>query len=560
MRRFPVRPVSGWVLGIAASGLLLAFPGPASAQPRGSSGKVQVKVKSGDAAYNQLLRDAARRTSQGQHSQALESYRRILLAYPDDLTATRGSADALVALGRRDEAEAFLKEYLARKGYDEAIWRSLAEIHRAREQYDVFLTDLIEVLKGVPAGSPLPMSWALRSFEDLASEPTIAERVEPAIRKLVAEKGKEHPEIRILMADVLLRRNDSAGALAEVVEADRSSKAGGTILFQYGEELYGSGRSPLAEAAYVKAAEAATEVTFRTQAWSRVADVALEQKRYTTAASAYESISKANPGTAAGVEALLNLAEIQQTHLRNYAGALAAYEALEGNPNLGARQATLYLQTADCHLRMDQPDKALAVLNKLKAGPADQEVQAEGEFLMAEIKFFKGDFTGAQAAYQSLAENFTRTRKTNDAVGRYLQIARAMDSKEMDALKLYAAMEKYTRMSDTTTVLETARKLQADYAATDLAADALVREAEMIRNRGKAEEAVILCERAVAEHPKARIAAYALAVMGDIFLSDLSDKKRALAAFERLLDEYPENLLAAEVRRTVEKLRRNSES
>jgi tetratricopeptide (TPR) repeat protein len=559
MRRFSSSGCFRVLLVVGACGSLLTGD-PAQAQKPGVSRKVPLKVKSGDAAYNQLLRDAARRTSQGQHSQALESYRRILLAYPDDLTATRGSADALVALGRREEAETFLRDYLDRKGYDEAIWRSLAEIHRAREQYDVFLSDLVEVLKGAPAGTPLPMSWALRSFEDLASEPATADKVEPAIRKLIAEKAREHPEIRILMADVLLRRNDSSGALAEVDEADRSSKAGGAILFQYGEELYGSGRSPLAEAAYVKAAEAATDVAFRTQAWSRVADVALEQKRYTTASSAYEAIAKASPGTPAGVEALLNLADIKQTHLRDYAGALAAYKALEGNPNLGARQATLYLQTADCHLRMDQPDEAISVLNKLKAAPADQEIQAEGEFLMAEIKFFKGDFTGAQAAYQSLAENFTRTRKTNDAVGRYLQIARAIDSKETDALKLYATMEKYTRMSDTTTVLDTSRKLQADFAASDLAADALVREAEMIRNRGKAREAVTLCERAVAEHPKARIAAYALAVMGDIYLSELSDKKLALAAFERLLDEYPENLLAAEVRRTLEKLRRNSES
>jgi tetratricopeptide (TPR) repeat protein len=215
---------------------------------------------------------------------------------------------------------------------------------------------------------------------------------------------------------------------------------------------------------------------------------------------------------------------------------------------------------ADCHLRMNQLAEAEKALGKLKAGPGDPEIQAEGEFLGAEIKFFRGDFTAAQAAYQVLADNFTRTRKTNDAVGRYLQIARAQDEKQVDALKLYATMEQFTRMSDTTAVLETARKIQADFASTDFAADAMVREAEMIRTRGEHEKAIALCEKAVAAHPKARIAAYALAVVGDIYLKELADNKRALATFERLLDEYPENLQSAEVRRTVERLRRESES
>ena len=543
----------------AAAFLLFVAAVPVFAQSAPPARK-KSQARAADQVYNQLLREAARRTSQGQHAQALETYGRILQSYPDDLNATRGSADALVAMGRREEAETFLKDYLSRKGYDEGIWRSLAEIHRSQERHDLFLNDLVQILKGAPADQNLPLSWALRAFEDLAAEPSTAGKVEPAIRKLIAEIGKERPEVRILMADVMLRKNDTSAALAEVVEADRASKSGGQVLFQYGEELYAGGRALLAEAAFQKAADSGTDVAFRTQAYSRTAEVALEANRPEVAASAYESISKINPGSGIQVEALLALADVQQSKLRDYAGALEAYSKLEGNPNLGTRQATLYLQMADCHLRMNQLDEAQAALVKLKAGPGDPEIQAEGEFLGAEIKFYRGDFTGAQAAYQMLAENFTRTRKTNDAVGRYLQIARAQDQKQGDALKLYATMEQFTRMSDTTSVLETAKKIQADHAATDFAADAMVREAEMIRNRGKHTEAIGLCERAVAEHPKARIAPYALSVVGDIYLKDLGDKKHALATYERLLDEYPENLQSAEVRRTVERLRREGES
>jgi tetratricopeptide (TPR) repeat protein len=341
-----------------------------------------------------------------------------------------------------------------------------------------------------------------------------------------------------------------------VAEADRASSSKGRLLVQYGEELYGSGRAALAEAALAKAAGLAEGRADKSGAWSRMAGIAGETGHPRNAARAWQAVADLNPGTVVRVEALLALADVQRSRLKDCPAALAAYTAVVGDPLLGERKGLVYLQMAECHLRMNQAAEASRALDQLKDSGADTETKAEGAFLAAELKFFAGDFNAAQPLYQAVAENFTRTRKTNDAVGRYLQIVRAQDQNDAAALKAYARMEESTRLEDTTAVVQAAQQLAAQFPASDLAADGLVREAEMIRSRLRAEEAIGLCGRAATGHPKARAAPYALALVGDICLRELNDHPRALAAYEKLLDQYPDNLLAGEARRTVEKLRR----
>ena len=123
---------------------------------------------------------------------------------------------------------------------------------------------------------------------------------------------------------------------------------------------------------------------------------------------------------------------------------------------------------------------------------------AHRAFLAAEIRFYEGEFDDAQPAYQAVAENFTRTRKTNDAVGRYLQIARAKDQGDLEALKVYATMEKFNRMADSTATWNAATALLTKFATSDLAADAMVRQAEILRAKpGQSEDAIALCAKAV---------------------------------------------------------------
>lgn len=543
----------------------LALPGwgaaeaatPAGSAPaaRGGSGPGRNFL---DPAYTQLLRVASRQSTQGQHAAALETYRQMLQLYPGDPVALRGQAEMLVAMGRLPEAESLLKEALGAKGHDEGLRQTLAEIHRSQQRFDLLLDDVITLLAQTAKDDPLPMAWAQKTMEDLAGQPTVAARVEPAIRKLVGER-KDRPELRLLLAEALIRKGDVNAAYLEVTDADRVAAAGGTLLFQFADGLYSQGLSEMAGSAYRKSAEAATNRDQRARAWNRAVEVAVEGERWSEAVAAYQGLAAIDPRSPVGIDAQMAVADLQQSRLRNYQAALDTYQALA--PNLtGARLGRLYLQMADCYLRMNREPDAKTWLEKVKGSQADQETQAEAAFLAAEMLFFSGDFGAAQTAYEDLAQNFTRTRKTNDAVGRYLQIIKFKDLGQQEALKVYARMEEANRMGDTTAVITTAHQLQKDYGTTDLAADALVREAEVLRLRHQGEAAALLCQRAADEHPRARVAPYALSVMGYIMQNDLHDAPRALAAWEKLLATYPENILAAQIRRTVERMRKTNES
>jgi tetratricopeptide (TPR) repeat protein len=534
---------------------------PPAAAPGDAVGKARPGVNTPvDPRYNQLMRNAARQASQGQHLIASRTYAEILNTWPGDLNATRGCADELVALGQLESAEKLLAEWRREHGADSGIDRSLATVHRAQERWDDYLADVVRALDDPGPGQEPPVSWALRSFEEIGAQPTMAAKVEPAVRKLVRDNpGK--PALKILLADRLLRAGNETQALAEVVEADRASKSGGRLIAEFAEELDVQGKGGLAESAFRKAAEAAGTEEAKIAAWTRLGELAARNQHPKVQVEAWQAIAGLAPQKPEALAALQSLADAQLYRLHDHAGALATLQKLEANPAMTERKGELYLPMAECQFRLEKPDEALTTLERLKGSKADAEAQAEGAFLAAEIHFFQGRFDDAQPAYQTVAENFTRTRKTNDAVGRYLQIARAKDQQDLEALKAYATMEKFNRMADTTATWNAATELMTKFAASDLAADAMVRQAEILRARpGQSEDAIALCEKAVAEHPRARSAAYALAVMGDICLKDLNDKKRALAAYERLLDEYPQNLLAAEVRRTVERLRKSNES
>lgn len=570
--------------GSAGPALTAETPSPAKTPPGAATGSTTIKVertprggvvaqkpapattgvtKDGrptDPRYTQLLRSAARQGSQGQHLAASRTYEQILGTWPHDLDATRGYGDALVALGRFDEAEKALTDYRKAKGPDAGVARSLATVHRAQERYDAYLGDVLSALTDPGPGQEPPVSWALRALEEIAAHPTTAQKVEPAVRQLLKDRP-DVAELRLLLADQLLRQGNEAGALAEVEAADRGAKANGGILGQYGEELESAGQNRLAESAYRKSAESAVGAEERVGAWSRLARFAERENRPVVEAEAWKAVAAADPKSSSGLSALESLAKVQLYRLGDQAGALETLTLLEARPDIGDRKQDLYLPIAECQVRMGLQDEALVTLEKLKGSKADVETQAEGAFLAAEVRFFRADFDAAMVEYENVAQNFTRTRKTNDAVGRYLQIAWARDQKDLPALAAYARMEEAHRMADTTATWKAADDLIAQHAGSNFAADALVRQAELLRAQpGKSEEAIVLCTRAADGYPKARAAAYALAVMGDICLKDLSDRKRALAAYERLLDEHPQNLLAAEVRRTVERLRRGSES
>ncbi|HEX7879318.1 MAG TPA: tetratricopeptide repeat protein, partial [Candidatus Eisenbacteria bacterium] len=513
-----------------------------------------------DPRYNQLMRNAARQASQGQHLLASRSYEQILTTWPGDINATRGCADELVALGQLQSAEKLLTDWRREHGADVGIERSLATVHRAEERWDDYLSDVLRALDDPGPGQEPPVSWALRSLEEIGNQPSMSTKVEPAVKKLVRD-NPDQPQLRILLADQLLRNGHEAEALAEVEAADRAAKAGGKLIAEFGEELDVQGKSVLAESAFRKAAESADSQPARIAAWMRLGELAERNEHPKVQVEAWQAIVTLAPQSPEALAALQSLADAQLYRLNDHAAALATLQKLEANPAMAERKGEIYLPMAECQFRLDQAEAALTTLERLKGTKADVETQAEGAFLAAEVRFYGGEFDDAQPAYQAVAENFTRTRKTNDAVGRYLQIARAKDQGDLEALRAYATMEKFNRMADTTATWNAATTLLSKFAASDLAADAMVRQAEILRAKpGQSEDAIALCAKAVEEHPKARMAAYALAVMGDICLKDLNDKKRALAAYERLLDEYPQNLLAAEVRRTVERLRKNNES
>jgi tetratricopeptide (TPR) repeat protein len=219
---------------------------------------------------------------------------------------------------------------------------------------------------------------------------------------------------------------------------------------------------------------------------------------------------------------------------------------LSANPSLEQRMPELSLERAMAIAREGPPARALPLLDSLvKTWP-------QARFMLAEVQFFAGQLDSAHANYERIAA-VPEDENAADALDRMYLLEETPSS----AVRFVLAQIEYERWrggnARAMAIADTLWRNVAPHG--DYAARAGLTLAALKMAAGDAKGALapllVVCDSLTDD----RLAPLARQRAGEAYLA-LDDPKNALAQYEECLARYPRAWNSAEVRRRVEKLRR----
>lgn len=207
------------------------------------------------------------------------------------------------------------------------------------------------------------------------------------------------------------------------------------------------------------------------------------------------------------------------------------------------------------HLALGELALARADLDAvIKASRREPLLREAAEFDLVELEFFAARFDTAAAGYRQFATLHSRGLLTNDAIARLLLIDENSDA-GAKPLALYADAARAAR-SGRPDSAATALRLALDrYPGVALEDDLHFALGEVCFELGAAAEALRHFAVVADSMPDSPLAAAALIRIGGHHAAGGRDKKAAMAAYENLLERFPESVEAGEARERLEHLR-----
>lgn len=190
----------------------------------------------------------------------------------------------------------------------------------------------------------------------------------------------------------------------------------------------------------------------------------------------------------------------------------------------------------------------------IKTSRRDPLRREAAEFDLVELDFFTARFDTALAGYQQFATLHGRGFLTNDAIARFLLIDENSDA-DRKPLALYAEAARAARAGrpdSAATVLRLALDRHPGVALEDDLHFAL---GEVNLELGLPDEALRHFAVVADSMPDSPLAASALLRIGGCHLARDRDKKAAMAAYEKVLERFPDSVEAGEARERLERLR-----
>lgn len=303
---------------------------------------------------------AVLRERDGDKAGARRAYEDIVRDSPEFAPAQENLAAAYVTEGRRDEAIAIYKRVIEREPKDVTGRLALARLLTEQKKYDEAIALSRDALKH--------QADAIEAFRILAA--CYEAQGNPRMAELIIGRGlkvnKDDTELRYLLANMLLDKNELAGGIAKL-----------------------------------------KEIVALDPKWLKVraqlAGIALKYRDFGNAAQQFEAILKEDPKNR---EAKVGLAVSYKGMGRFEAAEKLYLEVLADSPN---ETTALWDLAVLYHRNLNKYDEAIATYRKLKTVAPGDEKAGEVDKLVSEIDKVKNDLAARRAREE-------RERKKREAV------------------------------------------------------------------------------------------------------------------------------------------------
>jgi tetratricopeptide (TPR) repeat protein len=280
------------------------------------------------------------------------------------------------------------------------------------------------------------------------------------------------------------------------------------------------------------------------------------QSSFAAPVERYRTIVSRYPHTEIAANALFRIGMIQFRRLDDLTGALQSFGDVLGDlPGGNPLRYTVALLIGQIEVARGDTaaaEKQFTLVAGMPDALADQTDEAF--FRLAEIDFFAGRFEKAGTRLEGLSSNL-KADFANDALELQSVIQDGI-KKEPDVLRDYAHALFLARQRKNSEAIAILENLLASHPRSVLADDALLEIASLQSLSGFTVQAVASYERLLTEfRGNSIVLDRAQFQLAETYQSGMHDASKAIAAFEKLLADFPHSIYAEQARKRVRQLR-----
>lgn len=283
------------------------------------------------------------------------------------------------------------------------------------------------------------------------------------------------------------------------------------------------------------------------------------QSFYSVPIERYRSLVARYPKSDIAANALFRIGLLQFRRLDDLTGALESFrQVMSMLPGGNTLRYDVALLTGQIQVARGDTAAAGKQFLFVAAMPdALPDQTDESLYRLAELDFFAGRFEQAQGRLDGLSVNL-KADFANDALTLGSVLSENMKN-DGDALKEYAHGLFLARQRKNTEAIAVFNALIATSRKADIADDALLEVAQLEASAGFTVQAVASYERLLSEFRMNSIVLdRAQFQLADTYRAEMHDSQKAIAAYEKLLADFPNSIYADQARKRVRQLRGDS--
>ncbi len=541
------------------------------------------------------------------YDEAIGLIRQRLTVSPKDINLLCLLGGALYQSGREKEAMAAWEEAIEVEPANSNVYRlvsnSLLEhrllekaaelFRRARRECsdpNLFTLDLAQLLSVTMdyAGSTAEFLRYLQQtptqlgyVQGRLSQFTGKEEARAAAIEVVRNEQRRSDDLNLhrLLGWLMLEGKQFADAFGVYKRIDRLANAQGVEIYSFAERAYKEGSYAVAAQAYTEAintplaaqrmpyakfgyALAMKELSVRsdtTRVSSPVATVAETQSRYATAIDYFRTVIAEYPNSEFAARSYFQIGTIQFEKYFDLDAALTSFSSVEKFlPPMNTVVYDVGIKIGEVLTAKGDTTSALRRFRSVMAAQtATPDQQDEATYRVAELEYYKGNFKDAIRNLEAISTNL-KANFTNDALEllAFLQentMTAEVQLREFAKADLLARQKKYT---EATTLFQSIIDKNPQALFVD---EGLMRVAGLHTRAGRYADALATYQRLLTQFKESSIALdKAQLSIADLYDHEMNDKASAIAAYEKLLAEYPQSLLIDHARKRIRELRGDS--
>ncbi len=507
----------------------------------------------------------------GNEQQAFETWDDAIALAPDQQTTYNVVYRALVDLRRFDRAIEVLEQGRERLGTPNAFQTQIAYLYNLNGQHQNAIQEYLDLL----AQNEQQLGFVRNRIDTFIQQDDALTASIKGAEAGVRDKPL-NTAYRELLAWLYLEAERYSEALDVVRALDRLGQKQGQRLIAFARQAADANAFAAAETAYQEILDRYPDASTAREAQRGLGDIhrrwadhldeqvfdsdgnRISAPHYEAAADAYRTYLQRYPSADAAAYVLRQLGRLQQDVFRQLGEAESTLRQVVGQyPDSPAADEARY-DLGRIALMRGNLEEARLTFSRLVGSLRTGDLAEQARYELALIHFYRGELEAAKTQAAAVKAN-TSTDVANDAIELNVLMLQNTGPDSLNTpLKLYGQAKLQQRQRRHAAALATLDSLLSAHGRHALADEARFQRARTLRAQRRYEAAHHAFAEVTLMHPQSPFADRSLFESAEIQAEALDNPEAALELYRRLLQEYPQSLLASQARSRIRSLEQQS--